>query len=131
MSSPRVERVVEALLGHAERAMKVLAAEATAELTEGTPVDTGWARANWIPNIGSSASGPVGVPGEPASGAQAMAVADVLASYRLEAGPIHITNRAPYIRRLEAGWSSQKPNGFVRDAITAAMQRARRALGSR
>lgn len=83
-----------------------------------TPVDTGWARANWIPSIGSpDDSVPESSPGRDEN------IDDPLPRISLEvasgkAGDIFfLTNSVPYILSLEYGHSAQAPNGMVRVSI--------------
>lgn len=97
----------------------------------GTPIDTGWASANWLPSIGepkivkgepeNPREGPT--PGEVADRAQIAQEGqnDVL-SWRLEDGPIFSTNNVPYIGALNAGHSTQSPRGFVQTAIEKAIR---------
>lgn len=89
-------------------------ANAHAELTAATPVDTGNARANWQATLDEPASGVVSVssPGEPMAPPLNGDDAERLR---------FITNRTGYIRRLDAGSSKQAPAGFVRDAIARAV----------
>lgn len=35
-----------------------------------------------------------------------------------------VSNTVPYIQRLEQGWSSQAPRGFVKQSVRAAIDRA-------
>lgn len=85
---------------------------AHAEISRRTPVDTGYARANWQITIGVPATGEV-----PAGGAP---LALALESYNPERdGAAFITNNAKYIRRLNAGHSQQAPAGFVEAAIAS------------
>lgn len=86
-----------------------------------TPVDTGRARANWQPTIGSAAVGTLPEPSSPDGGLQIALTAgqEVAAAYR--GGPnsptVHITNNLPYIDRLNKGWSKQAPANYVHQAI--------------
>lgn len=97
----------------------------------GTPIDTGWASANWVPSVGE----PAMVPGEPADPKEGPTVAEVAAraqiadqgmndvlSWRLQDGPIFSTNNVPYIGALNAGHSPQSPRGFVQTAIEKAVR---------
>lgn len=88
----------------------------------GTPVDTGWARANWIPSVGQSSRDPVGMPGNAgaAASAQQSGSAQVL-SYTQGDGKVFITNNVPYIGALNDGHSKQQPRGFVQRAINKAL----------
>lgn len=94
-------------------ARSALALELDAELRKRTPVDTGHARANWIPSVGVPADG------EGGSAAHAAGVAAVLA-----AGPnedMFVTNNVPYIDRLIAGSSTQAPAGWDLEAVDTAV----------
>lgn len=104
-----------------------LGLEVTANLQERTPVDIGWARANWIPAIGAPQT--IVNDGKPTPGAVSVAVARQaagvaqLASYRHVAqGSIFVSNNAPYIRRLNDGWSRQAPSGFVQIEVRRAIK---------
>lgn len=88
----------------------------------GTPVDTGWASANWIPSIGS----PVDIDADnkdpqPAEIQSRERVSEKglndLLAWDFQDGPIFFTNNVPYIGALNAGHSSQSPPGFVLNAI--------------
>lgn len=131
MASRQVRIVVASLTGFVEKLIKKLVLDIVANLqaapTEGgTPVDTGWARANWIPQIGSPRERVAGsrdqaeagnLPGDAAQG-----VAQVATGYTLAKGPVFITNNVPYILALDAGSSKQAPKGFVRRAIVKAVR---------
>lgn len=89
----------------------------------GTPVDTGHARANWVPSIGDPFRGEVD-----GDGAHDGGVADVL-SYELGDGAAWVSNNVPYILRLNDGWSAQQPAGFVERAIAEALIAAEQRFG--
>lgn len=124
--------VVRDLTAFTERSMRELTLEVHANLVRapregGTPVNTGWARVNWIPAIGKPVTEPDGerppdgVPTQ--AGSKALSgLAEVAARYRLSQGPIFITNNVPYILKLNDGSSSQAPAGFVQAAILEAVQ---------
>lgn len=116
-----------ALERRVEQAVAALATGATAELIAATPVDTGWARANWVPSVGAPAAGTVGSPEAPSGAAQAAGLAEVV-RYKLEDGSAFVANNVPYIRRLDAGHSAQAPAGFVRTAIAKAVGDAAEVL---
>lgn len=132
MASLRV--VVRSMEQFIEGAIKRLALDITANLVRapsegGTPVDTGWARANWIPSVSAPASA-LRDPGSRdaraasvggASSAQAAGQADVL-GYKLSRGPVYVSNNVPYIVRLNEGSSRQAPKGFVQAAIAKAVR---------
>jgi hypothetical protein len=102
-----------------------------APIEGGTPVDTGWASANWTPSVG--APNPQSQPENPTSGDVAAArgkaiqgQAQVL-QYRLGQGSVFISNAAPYIGYLNNGSSQQAPAGFVQRAIANAVREESRA----
>ncbi|MFL6864115.1 MAG: hypothetical protein ACJ8DZ_14060 [Allosphingosinicella sp.] len=88
----------------------------------GTPVDTGWARANWLPSIGAPAAvdsskrdpTPLDISARVQLADQGRN--DVL-SWRLTDGAIFTTNSVPYIEALNDGHSPQSPRGWVQTAI--------------
>lgn len=131
MVSNQIRIVVSSLNGFVELLMKKVTLGVVANLVAspgegGTPVDTGWARANWVPNISSPIDKVAGsreaaekgsLPGDQASG-----LAKVATSYKLATGnKIYITNNVPYILRLDQGHSRQAPSGFIRRAIKKAV----------
>lgn len=95
----------------------------------GTPIDTGWASANWVPSVGQefvdTANDQVRdpTPAQVAARAQLaqQGVNDVLA-WRNGDGPIFSTNNVPYIGALNNGHSGQSPRGFVQAAIEKGIQ---------
>jgi hypothetical protein len=106
----------------------------------GTPVDTGWASANWVPSIGQ----PKIVDGEPADRRAGPTPAEVaqraqlaadgqndVLSWRNGDGPIFSTNNVPYIAALDAGHSTQSPRGFVQAAIEKAITQTYSRAGSK
>lgn len=130
MASRRLRVVVNSLEDFIDFFIKKIALDIVANLKKaasegGTPVDTGWARANWIPSIGTPRQEPDGQrpdSGQTASAtAQAAGEAVVASRYTAEQGPIHITNNVPYITFLNAGTSPQAQPGFVQRAIMRAV----------
>lgn len=101
--------------------MKQLTLEVTAQLGEDTPVDTGWAQANWVPAIGASHTGTVGTKESVTPTAKEEGIAKVLATYKLPA-IVFVTNNVSYIERLNAGHSDQAPVGFVQIGILKGIQ---------
>jgi hypothetical protein len=107
-----------------ERLMTKITLDIIANLIETTPVDSGWARANWIPGLGLT-----DVPAAPqpkdrltgsAEGAQTAATSSVISGYRFP-GIIQIGNGVPYIGALNDGHSQQAPAGFVQRGINKAL----------
>jgi hypothetical protein len=113
--------------------VKKIVLDATANLTEDTPRDLGWARNNWIPEIGPGPDAPAGSREESgisaAQAAQQQGIAAIAVTYRLGLGIITITNNVPYIVYLNEGSSQQAPAGFVQAAIFRAVQGANKLGG--
>jgi len=143
MATPRVSIVINELNRFVEQTMAALALQILANLVAapsrgGTPVDTGWARANWVPNIGtpitntaglqpSSKGGSGGGSRRRGTSAEQTTGAAKLVTYKLGSGPIYITNNVPYIQKLNAGWSKQAAAGFIQ----AAVARGAKAIAAR
>lgn len=112
--------IMTRLTERTEQVCVELAINAHAELVEATPVDTGWARANWIPSLGSPAVVVVGAADAVDKAPQEAGLAAVLA-FKLTDKAIFVSNHVPYISRLDAGSSDQAPAGFVRTAMAKAV----------
>jgi len=97
-------------------AVKALIMEVDANLREACPVDTGHARANFVPRIGAPFAGVASGPGEHDAG-----VASLL-SFKLGDGDAFVTNNVPYIGPLIGGHSDQAPAGWDLEAIDKAVQ---------
>jgi hypothetical protein len=125
---PQIRLVMTALEGFTENLIRKMAFDVVANLRKagsegGTPVDTGWARANWIPSMGGEPAATPSGTKESVSSAEASLQAGLgsLLGYKLLLGPVFITNNVPYILKLNDGHSQQAPSGFVQAAITAAV----------
>lgn len=126
---PRSIRVVVGDLEKVtEKIVKKIALDVTANLKDTTPVDTGWARANWIPSVSAPAVGdetPVGRAARAAKVDSALSRQTTgeaqIAGYRLSMGSVYITNNVPYITLLNMGSSAKAPPGFVQAAIKKAV----------
>src|SRR5436190_4978475 len=95
----------------------------------GTPIDTGWASANWVPSITEPFVDRVVETVRDPTPAQIAARAKLaseglneLLSWRPEDGSIFSTNSVPYIQPLNDGHSGQSPRGFVQAAIELAVR---------
>jgi len=124
----QIAAIGKSLTQFTERTIVAITLELHAELVEHTPVDTGWARANWVPKVGGqppqNAVGSPGAGGVPAAqGASQAGISSVLA-YRLPRGRVYVTNNVSYIEALNDGHSSQEPAGFVQRALRKAVQAA-------
>ena len=96
----------------------------------GTPVDTGWARSNWLLSIGRPVAAPVGSRESVSAGEQQQSAAVIATRYRLDQGPVYLTNPVAYIGQLNRGHSPQARPGFIEAAILRAVDDAARG-GSR
>ena len=119
---------IDAALGRVvEDAVKAVTLDVTARLVEATPVDTGWARANWIPSVAQPVETVEGTRDSVSTARQATGIA-AIASYKYGDGPTYAANCVPYIAKLDQGSSTQAPAGFVRqavdEAVVAAQERA-------
>jgi len=115
MPGAKAREVGDAMRAYVEAAHRDVTVAITARLIELCPVDTGHARANFVPGIGEP---PVG---EQPSGAQQAGIA-AIAKWKLGDGEINITNNVPYIDRLIAGSSQQAPAGWDLRAIDFGVQ---------
>ena len=132
----QVRAIVRDLERFTERLIVKITLDVTANLVETTPVDTGWARANWVPSVGKRSRRPAEsfsgrTPSafvQAAAAKQTAGTAQAL-SYKLERGRVFVTNNVKYINRLNDGYSRQAPAGFVQRAIRKAVTMARRFRG--
>lgn len=114
----QADAVRAALEQQVANACKALILEIDANLRQATPVDTGHARASWVPSIGNpSAAEP-----QAASSAEHDTGVGMVLRYRLEDGELWISNNAPYIAQLNLGSSTKAPAGFFEVAIDQAQQ---------
>lgn len=115
----RVEAVVKAVT------LNVVANLRRAPSDGGTPVDTGWARANWIPQVGGPRNATAGNRSAVSTAEQDAGVAAIAAGYKLEQGDVSISNHVPYIGQLNDGFSPQAAAGFVERAVLEAVEQVR------
>lgn len=128
----RQSREIEELIVRAaSRAAGQVQFRALQALASATPVDTGYARSGWSPSIGTSPTQPNPRPETGASSAASQQRAKnqaesrrILDRYRIDLGPIFITNNVPYIVFLNQGSSAQAGAKFVERAIDLAVQSA-------
>ena len=123
MGSVRV--VVKSLEGFTQKLITRLTLNITANLVEDTPVDTGWARANWVPNIGSPRTKTAGTrtSAEDGNVDTAPQLNGQIAALNYKLGPaIYVSNNVPYIKKLNAGSSTQAPAAFIQGAILRAIK---------
>jgi len=94
------------------------------DLVYHTPVDTTKALSNWTVTLDAPASDylPAFYPGkggetQVASAQEALALAKAVLAKKQPGQTIFISNNAPYIVRLNDGYSGQQPAGFVERAV--------------
>lgn len=75
----------------------------------------GRARANWLPSLETPTDEVVEKP-DPSGASSLARMSQVTSQFRL-GQKIFISNSLPYIQRLDEGWSSQSPAGFVSSSI--------------
>lgn len=132
----QVKQLTGLLEKFTERLIVKITLDVTANLTEDTPVDTGWARANWVAAIGQPVDedlSRVEPTAQAAAGAvsrQQVSLGSVAARYTLQQGSIFVSNNVPYITNLNDGTSRQAPRGFVQRAITKALTRDILSIGT-
>jgi len=117
-----------------QQACVAIALNLAENIIRATPVDTGWARANWWPSLNKREDPPNTGKGSPhastydlgkKAGAKARAANGTAstgdgmtrAAAEFAGGKVGdlfiLSNGVPYIRRLEHGWSKQAPKGMV------------------
>jgi len=84
-----------------------------------TPVDTGRARGNWVVSVGQPVINAINVTDK--TGRGTIVRGKQVAMARVSGQTIYICNNVPYIGRLNEGYSSQAPAGFVETQIQAAV----------
>lgn len=130
----QIKAVVRAINKVTEKVVVKITLDIVANLIQTNPVDTGWSRANWVPNIGGdlkedlSGIRPTADLAQGQAGLQSRALGKVAGSYKLKSGAIFISNNVPYVTRLNAGSSAQAPAGFVQRAISKAVTQDIRSL---
>lgn len=97
----------------------------------GSPVDTGWLRANWVASIGQPFQGTVGTREQAEQGnvnnaAGSSSASDFFTNYTLSSGNGYVSNNVPYtlLRNERGGKVAQK--FFIQRAIKEAVDRARK-----
>ena len=86
----------------------------------GTPIDTGWASANWMINAGMPTPGTVADEGSASTAKKNSqnSLATFLNSDLSGVDSIYIDNRVSYIDKLNNGTSDQSPRDFVELAVS-------------
>lgn len=107
----------EIMPGEHAKFCKRIAAGVWKDLINGTPVDTGLAKANWQATNGEAATGTIETTDKDGSATIAAALATIAAADPLKE-IMYLTNNLPYIESLEDGHSkTQAPHGWVESAL--------------
>lgn len=94
-----------------DNAIVAVCAQISTEVIKRTPVDTGRARANWIPSIGTPSDNVT----DNTDTSGILATNKALNVSKVASGKMFwLVNNLPYIQKLEYGWSNQAPHGMVR-----------------
>lgn len=136
MASRQVNLLILQMTKHTEAATKRVATNVVRILADepargGTPRDTQFASASWIAEIGDE-DATAGFANPKTREARLAAVASARArqnasllrialSYKLEMGPIRVTNPVPYIQPLNHGHSKQAAPFFIERALRRAV----------
>jgi hypothetical protein len=111
---------------NANKIVQKAATAAIETLVEATPVDRGDAVSNWRAGKNYAPVGriPAHVPGRKGSTAEAnqevsLREAQTVINARKTGDTIYLVNNVPYIGRLNSGWSSQAPAGFIERGVAA------------
>lgn len=123
-----IHNILNYFLGGFNEFKFVTAASIFWQLSDNTPVLTGRARASWA----------VGVNGVPFKAVPRQPKGTILEPPKFDAPKkIRITdnyvigNDAPYIERLNEGWSMQAPAGFIEISIATGIRAAEQLMASR
>lgn len=119
----QLDGIKQSLFNDVNQVVKAAALKLFTGVVMKTPVDQGTARASWVIGIGgeAKAAGQVSggkTQGAPLSGSELEEAGKLGAGGNLLGQKIIISNRLPYILRLEEGYSDQAPSGMV--AVTVA-----------
>ena len=99
----QIKQIMSELETAVEVVVKSVSVEILDELKAVTPVDTGFAQANWLATFGAPATRAVGAPGNPGPALSVQAAATAaLQTYTLERGPVYIGNPTAYIGEIVA-----------------------------
>jgi hypothetical protein len=127
-----MRKVAQAIEQDVNEFTKDVALQIQRAVIEGTPVDVGTARSNWVLRVGSPfsfvyrafAPGKHLGRGESANMSAAIRQGQGAIGARKTDQPIYITNNLPYIGALNRGHSPQSASGFVQRAISTGTRTA-------
>jgi len=113
----RINKLSLQIEGNVEKGIRKVVLAIDNALVSSTPVDTGRARSNWLPNFNTPTEETT--KNTSPSVAKAAVAAKVAAFDIDKHASVHLTNNLPYIGKLNEGSSDQQPAGFVRRAVLA------------
>lgn len=113
-----ITKFVKKAEGNADKVVREICLNLLTDIVQGTPVDTGRARANWFTSINSASDATTEYSGSK-NAAIGVAINRAMPDIAKATGNIfRISNNLPYIYRLEfEEWSDQAKDGMVRIAI--------------
>lgn len=123
MADRQAQLIVRDLIKRSQEGAIGLALRIQGGLVEETPVLTGWAASNWIPQVGTPFIKVVGLPTDLDQSKQTQGEASVLA-WKFNQGPLHITNNVSYIRKLNEGSSKKAPAMFIESIVIREVAKA-------
>jgi hypothetical protein len=128
----QAQRILAAVVRFAERRVRHLIVSVNTEIAIRTPIDTGFARSNWLLTMGGFLTAPVGSKAAVAFGARGQSEAAILRDFRAgETQVVYSTNAVPYIQALNHGSSRQAPAGaFVQTGIRQGIRVAAKEVGA-
>ncbi len=98
--------------GHTLTKYKSIVRDLGTSIVRDTPVDTGEARGNWRFTTSKVSAAYTASARDP-SGSRAIGRLTALLASLTLSRPVYMANNAPYIERLENGWSKQAPSGML------------------
>lgn len=118
----RMQQLSKNITKNAPRAVGTVVTAIGPVVVYGTPVDTSRARVNWQPAIGHVPTGvlfpyPDKPPAPDYGGREAVRAIVATAKAYPGGSYIAVVNNAPYIQKLNNGWSAQAPAAFVQQAV--------------
>lgn len=118
----RLDRISERLNRGIERLMAEVIGAIGEELVPATPVDTGFARANWRPSLNAPTESTISFL-DPTGAATVSRIKTAGRRWRV-GNVFYIVNHTPYIPNLIAGSSPQAPANFHVQAVDRGTQKA-------
>lgn len=116
----RLERVTKGLSEFVLKLERTIIDEVATEVVRSTPVDTGYARGNWVPGLNSPPITPTS--SLDPTGQAAPGRISALARFLRLGDTFYITNNAAYIELLNRGYSPQAAAQFVSRAVSRGVE---------